>query len=190
MTNIINKPAFSFWMENIVGTPLFILLSGKMGVGKTTVAELIMDSLADSNRTAMRESFATGVKETAKTMGWNDVKDEVGRKLLQDVGMKGRNNNPNLWVDQVIDRVQEKQMFIPDIIVIDDWRFPNEADRLKELGFDIYKVRIESSVRGEPSSHISETSLDNYTDFDVYIYNDDTKEKLAESIDMLLGSLI
>ena len=66
-----------------------VLFSGKAGTGKTTASNYLL-YLAEKNGYLLH--FATMVKDIAKRYFWWDgVKDEKGRRLLQEIGRTGRN---------------------------------------------------------------------------------------------------
>jgi dephospho-CoA kinase len=177
-----------------------ILVSGKAGVGKTTAAEYIQDYLT-SNITAYSylTHFALGVKAIAYDMGWNGVKDEKGRKLLQDIGNVGREYNKDTWVNFMMDSIWKQ---IPeellDIIIVDDWRFPNEAEyfiRNPEL-YNIFTINIKAPperemLRGKDGwDDISETSLDEYKYFNYVVNNFDTLEVFEYDVINVLMDII
>lgn len=64
-----------------------------------------------------------------------------------------------------------------DRFVIADVRFPNEVDFVKSMGGKVIRINAPklaeaNSLSPEARLHISETALDNYTDFDYIIEND------------------
>ena len=77
-----------------------------------------------------------------KYYGWNGVKDETGRELLQFLGTDVvRNNNENCWVNCVIGLVKGLQTEY-DYVLIPDCRFPNEIESWNDTDFNIVSVRI------------------------------------------------
>lgn len=163
---------------------LWILISGRAGVGKTTSAS-ILGQLLHKEYSIHLESFATGVKNTAAMMGWDGKKDARGRKLLQDIGRVAREYNEDVWVKQALSRASNS-FSLSDIVIVDDWRFPNEFNFLNNTKtLQVVKVRIESPERemlkGTPEyNDISETSLPDFSEcpadasiyFDYIIFND------------------
>ena len=52
-------------------------------------------------------AFADDVKRIAYNYyDWDGKKNELGRKLLQDIGTTGRNYNRDIWANKVIDRIR------------------------------------------------------------------------------------
>jgi len=157
-----------------------ILISGKAGVGKSTAAKFIFSYLSPKICRYVRISrFAEGVKQVARIMSWDGEKGQQGRKLLQDIGNLGRWYDQDAWVKAMIYMLQE-EMPASDVIIVDDWRFPNEVkyfDERPEL-FLVYTVRIHGegreSLKGTKEYRdVSETSLDRYKTFDYHIINHD-----------------
>lgn len=152
------------------------LLSGKAGTGKTTSAVYMVDYLQGAKSYVGIYPFARAVKEIAYAMSWDGRKDERGRKLLQLIGNGGREYDPDVWVSQTTERISLSDN---DVAIIDDWRYPNEYDYIKNSGgFDVIRVRIYAPSReilkGTPAyDDISENSLsDNPDDYDYFIENE------------------
>jgi len=150
-----------------------------MGVGKTTTAELLV-----SYRNYKRLSFADDVKDdvvellnyATRTRGnaldltlpaitrgtIEKYKNEIFRPFLQWYGT-------DFWrtfmgvEDFWLRRLDEKMQQNPGIqFVIDDCRFPNEAEFLRERDFIIVKIeRTFESNMVEFNKHASETETNN-----------------------------
>ena len=172
-------------------------LSGKMGVGKTAIAQYIIDQLAGWQITA----FADGLKdETAREYGF-DVrlcygnKDTVitlkngqrktVRELLQWHGTDVvRARDPHHWVRGMEAHLAASENVGIPGIVIHDVRFPNEANMVrKKRGF---LVRIEPYAGYQAtSSHSSENALERYQGFMLTlapVLGDDSLREAAEQI--------
>ena len=169
---------------------VIILVSGKAGVGKTTFADFVMKNLPpDVKKYSAKGAFATVVKQVAKMMGWNGQKDDNGRKLLQNVGNVGREYNSDTWVGTLINFLMEVNIIPLDLIIIDDWRFPNELNWFldKSLEYKVYTVRISApnreSLKGTPYyNDVSETSLpDEPSNYNYYIDNEGSLEALEQA---------
>jgi len=169
---------------------VIILVSGKAGVGKTTFANFVMKHLPpDVKKYSAKGAFATIVKQVAKMMGWNGQKDDNGRKLLQNVGNVGREYNSDTWVGTLINFLMEVNIIPLDLIIIDDWRFPNELNWFldKSLEYKVYTVRISApsreSLKGTPYyNDVSETSLpDEPSNYNYYIDNEGSLEALEQA---------
>ena len=153
-----------------------VLISGKAGVGKDTLATELKNVLKDKNYSVKIMHFADLVKYTCKTFfDWDGVKDDNGRHLLQYIGTDvARNYREDFWVNYIKDMIlMTKGRW--DYILIPDTRFPNEIEcflDLKKEEFNMVAVRVErefdSSLTEENASHSSETSLDDWP-FDIQV---------------------
>lgn len=143
-----------------------ILISGKAGSGKDTVAEIIKEKLQSAGNKVVITHYADMVKYVCeKFFSWNGVKDERGRHLLQLVGTDiGRRYDPNIWVNFVITLI-ECFCSDSDYVLIPDCRFPNEVSVIKNK-FDtillkVNRPELKSKLTIEQQNHQSETALDN-----------------------------
>lgn len=152
-----------------------ILISGYAGSGKDTFSEFLIKYLPDAKKYA----FADSIKEIArKYFNWDGIKDEKGRQLLIGIGAAGREENPFIWAERVIEKIEEEK---PAYAVISDWRFKNEHKKiLEEFGFEnVVTIRIEKDGV-KPIDDISEHDLDNYPDFDFIIKNNSSLQELEK----------
>ena len=151
-------------------------MSGKARSGKDTAAEMILKEYQ-----VRTFAFADDVKTIAyKHFGWHGEKDELGRKLLQDIGTTGRNYNRDIWVSKVVDKIQECSSD-NQLAVVTDTRYPNEIQRIKHEFSDVVTVRItRDSV--EKLKHPSETALDQWTDWDYLVENNGSLEEFQRKV--------
>lgn len=160
-------------------------LSGKMAIGKTTLANIVSSRVDD--QTLVKYNFGDLLKrECADVFGFDlglaysqpgkntkifhpDLPkgQMVVREILQWWGSDvRRKQNKDYWVCEM---ERFCSMVNADILVIDDVRFPNEADFGKEKGM---LARIHPHEKWQPgpyANHISETALDSYTNWDLEI---------------------
>lgn len=155
-----------------------ILISGKAGHGKDSLANILMKNL-DAKTTKV--PMARELKHLAKDyFGWNGLKDDSGRQLLQWLGTDYIRNtiDENFHVDKAIDTIRVLENFY-DYIIIPDIRFANEIELLTKA-FDCITVRVVRPNYKAPYSenelnHASEVELDNYQ-FDYTIVAEDLEE--------------
>ena len=161
-----------------------ILLSGKARSGKNTAAEMILREY-----TGIPFAFADDIKRVAYNyFGWHGEKDELGRKLLQDIGTTGRNYNRDIWANKVVDKIQECSSD-NQLAVVTDTRYPNEIQRIKHVFSDVVTIRI---TRGsvEKLKHPSETALDQWTDWDYLVENNGNLEEFQRKILEIMEGII
>lgn len=180
-----------------------VLFGGRMYSGKTVSSLFVYHKLSVYGLPMIKTSLATPIKKMAvEQFGWDGVKDEKGRRLLQVLGTDaGRAYNENIWVDKLLDKVTS-DLEPPSFVFVDDWRFPNERDffldnpmfdvttvYLRRPGFDV-EVVAESSLTG----HQSESSLPMISDEDDSRYtfsvlNDGTIEDLYGKLERVSAYL-
>lgn len=151
----------------------YILICGKAGSGKTTLAHYITNQAAYSSIA----SFAGKLKETAAQLGWDGKKDARGRRFLQQLGWAARNYDPDVWVRATVEGVEEGQL-----VVVDDWRFPNEKYYFTHNGIPHTIIKIagrKSRLPGDLAEDVSETALDYWPD-DVFDYVVDNSGSLMD----------
>ena len=175
-----------------------LMISGKSGSGKDTFANIMREKL--SNKKCITLHYADLVKYYLKQYyNWDGVKDEKGRTLLQQLGTnKVRAKFPNYWAETIAKFLAA----IPndfDCAFIPDARFPNEIEVVKQYNPDALSIRIERydekgnnyinpAFTQEQLNHPSETSLDDYEDFDYIVSNSDLTE-LEDSAKTILTDI-
>ena len=115
------------------------------------------------------------------------------REFLQYFGTEiMRKINPNIWIDNCLERIKEDDS---PIAVISDCRFVNEIEAVKKAGGKVIKLTREpveesdkSSLDKEIANHVSELEVDNYDNFDFVINND--KMNMEESCNAFLNILV
>ena len=158
-------------------------VSGTSGRGRTPPTcswKLLLDE--DETGRVRKFAFADALKKMAREeFSWDGVKDERGRKLLQELGVALRHIEEGFWVNKTIEAIREQGGSLAlgspnQVFCITDCRFPNEADAIRKMGGVVW--RIERPGLPHTDTHISETALDDYPEFDHRI--------IARSLDELL----
>jgi len=144
-----------------------IALTGPKGVGKTTIAKEIeardwqnrcILSFADPLRRMMSQlipmSLMTDPDRKEKPLEWLGGKSP--RQLLQSLGTDwGRDMvSETIWID-AMRRMISDQSF--DVIIIDDCRFENEAQMVRDMGGIV--VGLERDGIAYTGEHKSETPV-------------------------------
>lgn len=186
-------------------------ISGKSGHGKDYSATIIKDVYEKMGYKVCVIPFATHIKQYAKTyFEWDGSDKTKPRDLLQSLGtdvIRDKLNKPDFHALRTIEDISILKEFF-DIFIIPDVRFLNELNYLKDMRKDEYDVKLfriqrigyVSKLTDLQQSHLSETSLDEYTvEFDSIIYNDGSenfeyaiydKLKISESqIDEIIDKL-
>lgn len=156
-----------------------IAFTGHAGVGKTTSANYLVEHFGFT-----KLSFAGKLKEIARELFPDQfVGTEKPRKLFQDLGMKMRELDEDVWAKYVM-RIVEKE---PNKkYVIDDLRFLNESYYCKMYDFVIVKiVGPQRTVLSEiERRHQSELEIDEIEP-DYIIENYGTLDELYSKLRLL-----
>lgn len=165
-------------------------------------AEFLKQELTARNNKVIVIHYADAVKWICKDYyGWDGVKDEKGRTLLQTLGTdKIRTKDPDYWTNIVAGFLSAVAPFNDfDVAIIPDARFPNEVEITMDSLVPSVCIRIERKnadgtlwtnpvLTEEQHNHPSETSLDNYC-FDYVIDNSEGLDVLRESAITVLKDL-
>lgn len=113
--------------------------------------------------------------------GW---KTKTYRYILEFIGTNLFRNQlyEDVWVDATLN---DSAISEDDYIIVTDTRFPNELDGIKKLGGLVIRINRPSVKRPE-DEHECETALDNSTDFDYVITNNDVLADLIETVRQIL----
>ena len=186
---------------------MVIGISGKIRSGKTRVAKTLHKILTEEGKQVKVKSFAQPLYEIVSKLYGVDIetikkdkqkkkvvylhrrgKDEEFKKsnyrtLLQTIGNTARDyGDPEIWINALFGTSNEK--INSDYLIIDDLSYPNEAQRIRDLGGLL--IRIERDLH-QPNKHIAENSLDTWGDWDLIIDNNfDDKKKRNKGIKQLL----
>jgi len=160
--------------------PTIIGFAGFMKSGKTTAAKYVGVRMF---------SFATPIKEIAKEeFKWDGKKDEKGRRLLQVLGTEaGREYSPDIWINRTKEDILDyfrtcKITGTRKLVVIDDVRYPNEAQFIKDMGGLMIRMDRPGCKAGK---HLSEIGLTR-TLIDMTIVNEGTKRDLKAQVKGML----
>lgn len=106
---------------------------------------------------------------------WFEYKTDITRTLLQIYGteiMRHRVKD-NYWAEDTKSRIKADQK--SDIVIITDFRFPNEVETMQDDDWELYTIRMDrhgTDTNQQIAEHTSETSLDDYTSWSYIIQND------------------
>ena len=173
-----------------------IAISGPMGSGKTTIANLIINS----NSEYKIYSFGQKIKDIAYEL-FNMNKNFKDRSLLINIADKMREIDPDVWAKYIINQTNSYNHCI-----IDDLRFQNELDLLENNSDDwIYfvlkmdeKTRLERLKKLYPDnyedhvknmSHLSEQGLLNFKNKNriLYINSNDSLDNIKFNIEYFIN---
>ena len=182
---------------------MVIGLSGKIRSGKSRVAKIFKKVLEKEGKTCEVKSFASPIYEivsklyrTNKTEIQRDKRDNVPiyihtrksnsglilsnyREILQTIGTTARDcGDENVWVNSLFGCENEKIMgeftWATDYWIIDDVRFPNEAQRILDCNGKLIRINRPDA---EDNKHVIENSLNDWDKWDLVIENNHTSKK-------------
>lgn len=152
------------------GKPRIIAFTGKMGVGKSTACKFFTDQ-PDCEKLGFKDALLREVDERmgpvldiASTL-YNIPREELFQKkppliraLLQNYGTEvRRRDDENYWAKQWKSKAYS-ELLRGNSVVVDDVRFLNEAEAVRELGGII--VRLTRPDITTTGSHQSELEMD------------------------------
>ena len=166
---------------------MIIGLTGYAQSGKDTLAGMLIGlhkydnrAFADPIRKLLYEMNPLvkdeyRVKGIVDAYGWDNAKVNFPelRNLLQTLGVGARNVfNDQFWVSQGL-----AGLSAGDKIVITDVRFPNEADAIKDLGGQIWRVKRLGI--GAVNEHVSENAMEDYKVDQIFVNNGSIEDLMA-----------
>ena len=131
---------------------MLIGLHGYAGSGKSLIAQEILTKFP-----GVVLPFAEALKQVALSLGWNGEKDQKGRRLLQILGTEVCREciDINYWVHKWRERYY--QIPLDATVLVDDVRFPNEAECIRALGGKVFHIKRRKVSRWY--DHASEAEL-------------------------------
>lgn len=176
-------------------------LTGRAQAGKSTVARLIAEELEGQSVTV--EAFADRLKvSAARALGFEGTPQDCvafcdrlklrgmvgaaiedgdyviasGRQFLQRYGTEAHRDlfGADFWTDAVLPA--DGSRHDADVLVVSDVRFPNEAERILDLGGEVWEV----SRPGGPdvgAGHVSEAGIPSAL-IDLVLLNGGTVDEL------------
>ena len=176
-------------MEVNYRNPKIYLLSGKARHGKDTIAGYLKEFYEKDGKKVIFSRAGKYIKFYAMEMtGWDGSEETKPRTLLQELGtdvIRNKLNKAEMFIDRQIDDIEIYSYFY-DAIIVPDIRLPKEIDSVKAkfdnvVAIHINRINFESDLSSNQQSHITETAMDNYTNFDYEVTND-TLEQLEKDI--------
>jgi len=173
---------------------MIIGLSGYARSGKDEVAKILVSefnfervAFADAIRDLLYQMNpligVTRLQTMIDAVGWDIAKQHPDvRSYLQNLGVGARKLfGNNFWINQALNpHVYEHPIVgVNKNIVVTDVRFENEADMIKSLYGQVWRVRRQNV---EPvNQHVSEVALDDYK-FDQILKNEGSLDELKELV--------
>jgi len=144
------------------------LISGQARHGKDSTAQILKKHLIGNS---LILHFADHLKYIAKEyMGWDGVKDEKSRTLLQFLGTERVRMElkwPLFWAEITcndIEILQDKfdYFLVPDLRYMNEMLYPKARFPSMVTSIRVERLGFENDLTPEQRNHISETELNNY----------------------------
>ena len=162
------------------------LVAGKAGSGKGEVAKLIKEYYIYKLESCVITQYSKYLKNFAKELtDWDGNENTKPRAYLQQLGDIIRKKDIKYFINNMINDLAIYED-LTDNVVISDVKFPAEIEDIK-LNYDnVYAIWVEnqfshSNLSIEEQSHITETALETYAEFD-YILANDKMEVLKDRV--------
>lgn len=174
-----------------------ITVSGKAESGKSTVADFLVERLRSKGFKAGVLNHADSLKLIAERFfGWNGVKDEEGRRLLQELGTDVvRAKYPDAWVNIILEQIKAIENVV-DFVVVADARFLNELNAYKSNEYETFNVLVSrenhrASLTAKQQEHLSEKEWQEFPFEDwCVVSNDGSLEGLHLKVCNLVKSIL
>ena len=177
-------------MEYIDKKPKIYVISGKAKSGKDTIANIICNYYKDEKYKKI--SYAYYLKEYIKNIfDWDGKEETKPRDLLQSIGIDllQKKIDEHFLINRVVEDINVYSYFY-DVIIITDARLIDEIEIPKNKFSNVTTIRInnnsDNDLTLEQKKHITETALDNYTNFDYVINNTSDYDALKQSVNKIL----
>ena len=162
-----------------------IVISGKQYSGKDTLAGILINKLPDYKRIGLGDAIKIEfAKKNNITIDEILKNKHLYRNGLIELGNWGRDQDEDYWI---------KNLVACDKIIVPDVRVQHEADFFKNVG--AFLVRVESDYENRSKRGVivnnddpTEIALDNYSGFDLVVYNNSSYEDLVLSADKVISA--
>lgn len=183
-------------MEFVRKNPLIILVAGRAGNGKSTLAKHLETIYIKSGKKVVMSPYTKYLKQYIENIMYMKIDDNnKPRDLLQQISskiIKGDLGYKDFFIRRQIEDIEIYSYFV-DVIIVSDVRFPEEIDIIKEKFSNVISIGIKredyiSTLSLEQQQDITEIALNHYHEYDYEVINNndvDLKEVARELIDKI-----
>ena len=164
-----------------------IIFSGKQYSGKDTAAKIMLNKMQDYKRCAMGDIIKL-TYGAEKGLSYEEIEKNkpAYRQDLIDLGNRGRAQDPDYWLKKILEQ--------PGNIIVTDVRVPHEYEVFKNAGAVAVRVEASRETRAKRGTligenDITETGLDNITNWDYVIDNKKDYDFLENQVDKIIEAL-
>ena len=166
---------------------IIIVFSGKQFSGKDTVAKILLEKFKTFKRIGIADAIKLKYSEqTGISIEDIEQNKSLYRKDLIELGNWGRAQNPDFWLDSIIEYKGNT--------IVTDIRMKHELDLFCTYGAFTIRVEASEKVRSKRGQLVSnydttETELDNILNWDYIIENNGSYEELKNNTKNLIVKL-
>lgn len=162
-------------------TPIIVLIAGKSGAGKDTVAKYLKEEFIKKDSKVVLSPYTKYLKKYIEEITNTKIdENNKPRDYLQKISsylIKDKLKKEDFFINRQIEDIEIYSYFM-DAILIPDVRFPKEIDVIKEKFPNVYSILIErknyiSTLTEEQQCDITENALKDYQGYDFKIVNTD-----------------
>ena len=173
-------------MQFIKKDPIIFLVAGRARSGKGTIAKYLENYYQNLNKKVIISPYTKYLKKYIEDIIGEKIDDDnKPRELLQKISsdlIKKELNKHSFFIARQLEDL-EIYSYFADIIIIPDVRFEKEIEVIKErynkvISIGVIRPNYQSDLTKEQLNDITETSLDNYKEYDYLIINDESLKKL------------
>lgn len=166
-------------MEFIRGNPLIILVAGRAGNGKSTLAKNLETIYIKRGKKVVMSPYTKHLKQYIENIMYMKIDDNnKPRDLLQQISSKVIKEDlgyKDFFIRRQIEDMEVYSYFM-DVIIVPDVRFPDEIDVIKSKFPNVISIGIKrenyiSTLSLEQQRDITEVALDNYHEYDYEVIN-------------------
>jgi phosphomevalonate kinase len=157
-----------------------IIFSGKQYSGKDTAAKILLAEMPDFHRCAMGDIIKFEYGKT-HNLTYEEIEKNKSqyRAGLIELGNWGRSQSPDYWLNKIIESDGN--------IMVTDVRVPHEYEVFKSAGAITIRIEADRDVRASRGEligedDITETGIDNITDWDYVITNNEDYESFKTKV--------
>ena len=168
------------------------VVGGKSGSGKGEVAKMIEEYYIYKLKKCVVTEYSKYLKNFALELtDWDGISANKPRDFLQNFGSQIRAYDKYFFTKRMIEDINIYAIAGIDVVIIADARMPEEFEEMKENYDEVYSLLVvnqfaQSKLTIAQQSHITETALENYEEFDYTFANDDLntlKEKVFKYLE-------
>ena len=161
------------------------IICGKARSGKDTLVDLLKEYYTSKNKKYLELKYTFYLRKYTKNItGWDGSEDKKPRSFMQEIGTLIRDYDNLYFSRRMLEDLYIYKDYY-DVIFIDDTRMVNEIKEIKKVypnSITILIKRDTNELTNQEKHHITETSLDDFHDFDYVIDNNHSLDELKNNI--------